>query len=82
MICIIRISGQVGLKKEIVETLNRLRLKRKYSCVVLNPSEKNLGMIKKVRDFVAFGELSDVDFENLIKARGQKKSTLKMLLKK
>ncbi|MBS3070727.1 uL30 family ribosomal protein [Candidatus Pacearchaeota archaeon] len=71
MICIIRISGQVGLKKEIVETLNRLRLKRKYSCVVLNPSEKNLGMIKKVRDFVAFGELSDVDFENLIKARGQ-----------
>ena len=50
MICVIRISGQVGLRKDVVETLSRLRLRRKYSCVVLNPTAEQLGMIKKIRE--------------------------------
>lgn len=71
MICIIRIRGNVGLEKGVVETLDRLRLKRKYSCVVLNPGKEDLGMIKKVRDFVAFGEIKEEVFEKLLKKRGQ-----------
>lgn len=71
MICVIRIHGMVGLNKEINETLNRLRLKRKYSCIVLNPTKEQLGMIKKSRDVVAFGEINKETFEKLIKKRGQ-----------
>ena len=71
MICLIRIKGDVGLKKEIRETLVRLRLRRKYSCVVLNPTKEQLGMIKKSRDFVAFGEIDKKTFEKLIDSRGQ-----------
>ena len=71
MICIIRIRGRVGLNKDINETLNRLRLRKKYSCVVLNAKKEQLGMIKKVKDFVAFGEISDKMFEKLIEARGK-----------
>ena len=52
MICIIRIRGRVGLKKEINETLNRLRLRRKYTCIVLEGNKVQLGMIKKVKDCV------------------------------
>lgn len=71
MICIIRIHGQVGLNRDVFETLYRLRLRQKYACVVLNPTKEQLGMINKVRDFVAFGEITKENFEKLIEARGQ-----------
>ncbi len=76
MIAIIRIRGQVNIRREITETMNRLGLKRKYSCVVIEkPNAVELGMIEKVRDFVAFGEISHETFEKLIKARGKKSKT-------
>ena len=73
MICIIRIRGRVNVDWKIKETLERLRLGKKYSCVVLmNPNKEQLGMIKKLRDFVAFGNTSREVFEKLINTRGQK----------
>src|SRR3989339_283463 len=58
MIAIIRIKGQVGMDKDIIETFYRLRLRRKYACIVIDkPTPEQLGMLKKVENFVAFGEL-------------------------
>ncbi|MEK6844892.1 MAG: uL30 family ribosomal protein [Nanoarchaeota archaeon] len=72
MICIIRIAGEIGLESRIKENLNRLRLKKKYSCVVIeNPNDSQLGMIKLVRDFVAFGEINDETYKKLKEARGK-----------
>jgi large subunit ribosomal protein L30 len=71
MIAVIRITGDVNLNKDVRETLERLRLKRKYSCIVINPTNEQLGMIKKVRDFVAFGEIKEETFEKLVEKRGQ-----------
>jgi len=71
MIAVIRIHGMVKIRKKVEETLHRLRLRRKYSCVVLNPTKEQLGMIKKSRDFVAFGEIDKKTFEKLIDSRGQ-----------
>ena len=72
MICVIRIRGQVGLRGEIADTMRRMRLGRKYTCVVVNQSPEILGMIKKLKDFTAYGEISDEVFEKLIEKRGQK----------
>ena len=73
MICIIRISGETGLDRKIKETLDRLRLRKKYSCVVIeNSNDSQLGMIKTVSDFVAFGEISDETYKKLIEERGKK----------
>ncbi len=72
-IAIIRIKGQIGLRKAVAETLFRLRLRRKYACVVIdNPSKEQLGMIKKVQNFVAFGEIGEEMYKELVKKRGQK----------
>jgi large subunit ribosomal protein L30 len=71
MIAIIRIKGMVGLKKNIVETLYRLRLRRKYSCVVIKSTKENLGMVKKAKDFVAFGQINKETFEKLVEKRGK-----------
>jgi len=73
MISVVRITGDVGLAKEVRETLFRLRLRRKYACIVLeNPSKEQLGMIKSVRNFVAYGELNPETHKELVDKRGQK----------
>lgn len=73
MICVIRIRGQVSLNKDVKETLDRLRLKKKYTCVVFEkPTKEQLGMIKKVKNQVAFGELDKATYDELVKARGKK----------
>ena len=51
-IAIIRIRGMIGVRKDLAETLYRLRLRRKYACVVLeNPTQVQLGMLKKIKDY-------------------------------
>ena len=73
MICVIRIRGQVGLRKEVVETLSRLKLRRKYACIVLEkPTKEQLGMIKNVKDFVAFGDIDNETYKKLVEVRGKK----------
>lgn len=72
LLAIVRISGMVKIRKEINETLDRLRLRRKYACVLINSKNKNLvGMLKKVRYFTAYGEIDDKTLANLIKKRGE-----------
>ena len=70
--CIIRIKGQVGINKDVKETLFRLRLRRKYSCITLETTKENMGMLKKVRSFVSYGEISKETYEELLKKRGKK----------
>jgi large subunit ribosomal protein L30 len=81
-IAVIRIKGRVGLNKEINETLYRMRLRKKYSCVVFEePNEAQMGMIKSLRNFVSFGEISDETNKKLLEKRGKKDSSEKGKIK-
>ena len=77
-LAVIRISGKIGIRKDIRETLDRLRLRRKYSCVVIEENPENLGMIKKIRDFVAFGNIDDKTEKELVAKRGRKNAEGKL----
>jgi large subunit ribosomal protein L30 len=69
---VIRIAGMVKKKSEIVNTLDRLRLRRKYACTIIDSKKKEmLGMLEKVKHYVAYGQISNETLEKLIKARGQ-----------
>jgi len=70
IICAIRIRGKVGLNVDFEENLGRLRLRRKYACSLVYPTKENLGMIKKARDFIAFGNINKETLEKLIEKRG------------
>lgn len=74
-LCVIRIAGMVRMRKEAMDTLDMLKLRRKYSCVVLEPTKPNLGMVKKVKDFATFGEISDDVYKLLVEKRGKKGKT-------
>lgn len=73
MIAIIRIAGKVKIKKKVEETLSRLRLKRKYVCVLINKEDKvKMGMLKKVKDHVSYGEIEKGVLIRLIEKRGKR----------
>ena len=59
------------MDQNVSETLFRLRLRKKYTCVVITPNKEQEGMIKKVKDLIAFGEVSKETFEKLVEKRGQ-----------
>ena len=76
MIAIIRITGDVKIRQDVRETFKRMCLTRKYSCIVLeNPKPEEIGMLDKVRDLVAYGELDKETFKKLVEARGYKGKT-------
>lgn len=71
MILVIRISGLVEIPEHMNETLFRMRLRRKYSAVLLKETKENLALLQKVRNQVAFGIISKETLIELIKKRGQ-----------
>jgi ribosomal protein L30/L7E len=73
MIAVIRIQGQVNVKKDIKEAFKRLGLKTKYNCILLEPTKENLGMIKQLRDKIAYGEINEETLKQLKEKRKTKK---------
>jgi len=77
MILAIRISGQVELSHAPKETLHRIRLRRKYSAVLLQATPENLKLLKKIRNQISYGEITNETILELLKKRAQpiKKNT-------
>ncbi len=71
MIAVIRISGLVNVDADIKEAFNRLRLRRKYSLILLNPSEDNKKLLIKLRNKIAYGNINPETLVSLIEKRGQ-----------
>ncbi len=69
-IAVIRIRGRIKIRHDIKNALEMLRIYRKNYCAVLDPSPDNMGMIKKVKDYVTWGEIDDETFKLLIEKRG------------
>jgi len=69
-LAVIRVRGCVRVNKEIEDTLQMLRLYRKNFCALVE--KKDVGMIKKVKDFVTYGEIDKETEDLLIKQRGEK----------
>jgi len=70
-ILVLRVRGDLNIKGEIKDTLKMLRLFNKNYCVILDNNENYVGMIKKVKDYVTWGELNKETFELLLKERGR-----------
>jgi len=71
MILVIRISGLVEVPYSVQETLFRMRLRRKYSAVLLKETNENLKLLKVVRNFVAYGPINKETLYALIEKRAQ-----------
>lgn len=71
MIAIIRIRGQVEVPQAAANTLNRLRVRKKFACVIVREKPEILGMIKEARNFIAYGRIDEKTLASLIEKRGK-----------
>jgi len=71
MIIAIRISGMVKVPTAVQETLNRIRLRRKYAAVLVQPTVENMKLLQKVRSYIAYGEIDNETLKALVEKRGQ-----------
>ena len=70
-IAIVRIRGSVRVKEEILNTLNRLKLFKVNYCVVYDETPSVMGMIKKAKDYITWGEIDDETLKMLNVARAK-----------
>lgn len=67
----IRVRGTVAVRREIADTLKMLNLTRRNHAVVVDDRKPTLGMLKKAKDYIAYGEISEDTFERLLLERGR-----------
>ncbi len=70
-IAIVRIRGDLNVRKDNKDTLKMLKLFNKNYCVVVDNNPNYVGMIKKIKDYVTWGEINMDTFELLLKHRGR-----------
>ncbi len=71
MIAAIRIRGRTGLKREIEDTMKMLRLTRINHAVMLDDNPNYLGMLRKAKDYITWGEVREDTIIKVIKKRGK-----------
>lgn len=71
MILVIRIRGMVDVPEKIEQALFRLRLRRKYSAVLVDDNPESEKLLRRIRDYVSYGRISEKALEKLIASRGE-----------
>ena len=72
------IRGLVGVNKKIKDTIYLLKLRKKHTCVIINNTDSNIGMIKKIKDYVTYGYVSAKILKELVSKKGRKDSNGKL----
>ncbi|MBI2541102.1 50S ribosomal protein L30 [Candidatus Woesearchaeota archaeon] len=67
----IRIKGMVNTNRRIEDTLSMLRLYRRNYCAVAPDTHIIVGMLKKAKDCITWGEIDNDTFKMLVEKRGE-----------
>lgn len=77
MIAVVRVRGLTGVRHDIKETMGYLGLFRKNYCVLLEKKSSITGMIKKIKDFVTWGDINK-DVIELLKKKDEGKKFFRL----
>jgi large subunit ribosomal protein L30 len=77
-LALIRLRGNVGIRKELEYVFNLLHLARKNHATLMNESASNLGMIRKIQDYSTWGEVNLETISMLLRKRGILKGNAKL----
>lgn len=70
-VAVVRVRGDVRIDQRVTYALKLLRLFKKNSCVVISNTSQCVGMLKKVKDYVTWGEIDEKTFGELLKKRAR-----------
>ncbi len=68
---VVRVRGNINVRRTIKDTLLMLRLNRVNHCVIIPESPVFAGMLKKSKDYVTWGEIDESSLTELLTARGK-----------
>ncbi len=71
-IAVVRIRGEVDVRKTIKDTLSMLGLRHANWVTIVDDNPVSMGMVKKVKDFVTWGEIDEKTFIAIITKWGRK----------
>ena len=71
MYAVVQVRGVVNTRRDIKETLKMLRLHHINHCVLVPETPEYIGMIRKAKDFVAFGEVDAATLATILETRGR-----------
>jgi large subunit ribosomal protein L30 len=71
MYAVVRVRGSASVNREMLDTLDMLRLKAVNNCVIVPETESYKGMLQEVKDLVTYGEVSKDMLAALIKKRAK-----------
>ncbi|HPY59262.1 MAG TPA: 50S ribosomal protein L30 [Methanospirillum sp.] len=71
MYAVVQVRGTVKTRREIKDTLKMLRLHHINHCVLIPDTPAYIGMIRKVKDYIAYGEVDGKILEELLVNRGR-----------
>lgn len=71
LILAIKIRSSIGAPPDVRHALDLLRLRRKHVAVILEASQSTLGMLRKVTNYVTWGELDEDTLAFLLEKRGR-----------
>lgn len=68
---VVRVRGTIGVRINIKDTLKSLRLTKPNHCVIVPENPYITGMLKKSKDYITWGEVSDDMLNMLVSKRGK-----------
>lgn len=71
MFVLVQIRGTVNTRGDIKDTLKMLRLHHINHCVLIPDTPAYVGMIRKVKDYIAWGEVDAQVLAELLRNRGR-----------
>ena len=70
---VIRIRGIVNIPNWAEKTLESLNLRKKFNATIVTENNQTLGMLRKVKDIVAWKSVDEFLIKELLEKRGRKK---------
>ncbi|MBU1111156.1 MAG: uL30 family ribosomal protein [archaeon] len=71
MLAAVLVRGMNKVRTSVKDTLKMLNLNHTNQCVILNNSSINIGMLKKVKDYLTWGEIDDATLNELVEKCGE-----------
>ena len=70
-LALIRLRGNVGIRKEYEYVFKLIHLTRKNHVTLLEETKSNLGMIRKIKDYSTWGEVTSETLLLLLERKGK-----------
>lgn len=67
----VRLRGLININGKVESALQMLRLYKTNYCVVLPGNPVYIGMLKKAKDYITWGEIDDETYKLLVEKRGE-----------